>query len=57
MRDPRFNMEIRGMQMEAEAKLRGQPGARGRNSSIKVILLKMFVMLVIMGVFFWWVTS
>jgi len=50
-------MEIRGMQMEAEAKLRGQPGARGRNSSIKVILLKMFVMLVIMGVFFWWVTS
>ena len=57
MKDPRFNMEIRGMQMEAESKLRGHPGARGRGSSVKVLLFKLFVMLVIVGVFFWWVTS
>jgi hypothetical protein len=43
--------------MEAESKLRGHPGARGRGSSVKVLLFKLFVMLVIVGVFFWWVTS
>ena len=57
MRDPRFNMEIRGMQMDAESKLRRNPGARRRGSSVKAQLIKLAVLLAIIVAFFWWIYS
>ena len=57
MRDPRFNMEIRGMQMDAEAKLRTHPGHRGKNPSVRSLLIKLFALIALVIAFFWWVST
>lgn len=57
MHDPRFNPQIRGMQMDAESKLRHQHGNHRRGSSVMALLIKLGVLIAIAVAFFWWVYS
>ncbi len=59
MRDPRFNMEIESMRMNAESQLRGKHGGRrGRGgSSMRSILIRLVLMIGLAVAFFWWIYS
>ena len=62
MRDPRFDMEIRGRQLDLEAKLRNQHdgktrGPSRRGSSVESILLKMAVLIAIVVGYFWFISN
>lgn len=50
-------MEIRGMQMDAEAKLQNHPATRRKNPSVKWLLFKLFALIALVIAFFWWVTT